>query len=208
MRRVSALVDSRRLLVPSVEEEAASMREIVLKTVDTAEQEAGQDEEIDDDDRAEKFKKRVKRAQTSERTDVPTDVKAWFCVFHELQNRECKWSLRHTWHCVRKLNLDMFWKLGRDTPYCWRENVERRRGLHRRLLNEAEVFVVAAVCKGLAQKPGVTSTVLRMVAEQALKRDGAEKNTRSPQCVGSSRWRGCASDKAQRKMLPVQPDNT
>ena len=42
-----------------------------------------------------------------------------------------------------------------------------------RLLNEAEVFVVAAVCERIPDKLGVASTVLCVFAEQALKRYGS-----------------------------------
>ena len=70
-----------------------------------------------------KFKKSVRRVKTSERTIVPTDVEAWFCGFHELQHRRYKESLRPTLRCARKLNPDMFCKLGRDTPCRWRDKV-------------------------------------------------------------------------------------
>ena len=92
--------------------------------------------------------------------------------FHELKNRRHKWSLSQTWRCARKLNSDLCWNINRDTPHRWRAQVHRaestgsRRGLH---------WILSAPCKGLTEKVGVTSTLLRIVSEEALKRYGSEK---------------------------------
>ena len=51
------------------------MKDGRVKTVDTVELEAGEDEEIDDDDGAEKRKNSVKRVKTGARTNVPTSCK-------------------------------------------------------------------------------------------------------------------------------------
>ena len=61
-------------LVPAVEEEAARMREQGVR-----EEEAGEDDELKDDDGADKCKS-VKGV----RTNVPTEVSAWFIWIHEL----------------------------------------------------------------------------------------------------------------------------
>ena len=96
------------------------------------------------------------------------------------------WSLLRTLRCARKLNPGTLRRINRRTPHRWREQVggaettESFRELHRRLLNEFEVFDVAEVCFGLAEKLAVTSTILRIVAEQALKMYVAVKNISKP----------------------------
>ena len=84
----------------------------------------------------------------------------------------------------------MFWNINRDTPYLWRDQVQlaaiighqrglqaasRGRGVRRRGLQN-----------GLTVRLVVTSTVLRIVAEQALKGYGAEEElSKTVLCLGA-----------------------
>ena len=57
------------------------------------------------------------------------------------------------WRYARQQS--MFWKFHHDTPRRWEEQIARLRDVdetcgERRLLNETEVSIVAAVCKGIA----------------------------------------------------------
>ena len=63
-----ALLEGGGLLVPTEEEEAVRLKWSRVKEV-------GEDEDIHDDDSSAKCKRSVKRAKTSDRTIVPTDVK-------------------------------------------------------------------------------------------------------------------------------------
>ena len=72
---------------------------------------------------------------------------------------------------------------GRDTPYRWRHQVHRKEAVGHR----PEVFIVAALCKGLVGKLEVTSTLHHTVAEQALEKYGTHKKLSQTMLCGLQR---------------------
>ena len=88
---------------------------------------------------------------------VPTDVKAWFVEFRALQFWRNGWSMLETLRCVHVLYQSSFCKIRQNTPRRWKDQMDRlrggdeTRGRHRRP-TEAEVSIVAAVCRGPVQQ--------------------------------------------------------
>ena len=105
--------------------------------------EAGEDDELEDDDGADKCKKSLKPCTTSEKRAYGRQgLVCW--VSRAAESAVHVVSLRQTLRCARQLKPDMFLEHRQRRHVAGARDGasnDGRRGLHRRLLNERQVIV-------------------------------------------------------------------